>query len=228
MTTMAVAIKQYVAAANSALSGDEIKRHIEQTYPNQWKTSTVTAHLYGCVVNNPKAYLHHPSTEKFLFKNPNHTYELYSEEKHGVNEWLPTEGDIESSDESELVEASVSLERDIEDHLVHSLESIEQGLVYEDRQVSTEVGRIDIMARDRDGRRVIIEVKVGQARDAAIGQIARYMGWFLPQDDVAPRGMIVAADFTEGVQCAATTIPDLSLHRFQVSFSFEKVRYHVS
>ncbi len=25
---------------------------------------TIQAHLYACIVNNPKAYLHHPSTER--------------------------------------------------------------------------------------------------------------------------------------------------------------------
>ena len=138
--------------------------------------------LYACVINNPKAYIHHPSSERFLYRNSDGTFELYSAQIHGPNEWAPTASDDEPSDLGELAETSISLERDIEDHLVHHLDSIESGLRLVGRQISTDVGRIDILAEDRSGVRVVIEVKVGEAKDSAVGQIARYLGWYAKTD----------------------------------------------
>jgi RecB family endonuclease NucS len=40
---------------------------------------------------------------------------------------------------------------------------------------ATEVGRPDIVARDAKGNLVVIELKEGEATDAVIGQIARYL-----------------------------------------------------
>jgi hypothetical protein len=68
MTTMAQAVRAYVESAGK-VTADQIKRHINSQFPGQWKASTLQAHLYACVANNPKAYIHHPSAEKFLYRN---------------------------------------------------------------------------------------------------------------------------------------------------------------
>ena len=222
MTTMAQAIKQFVQSHGGKVTAEKIKHAINAAHPGQWKASTLQAHLYACAANNPKAYIHHPAAEKFLFRNTDGTFELYSEERHGPNEWAPSEDEDEVAEVSELVEASVSLERDIEEHLIHNLDSIESGLKYVSRQVTTEVGRIDILAEDKNGTRVIIEVKVGEAKDSALGQVARYLGWFAKTDGKPPRGMLVAAEFPQGVRYAASAIPNLTLHAYKISFAFEQ------
>ena len=121
-----------------------------------------------------------------------------------------------------LVETSISLERDIEDHLVNNLDAIEKGLTLAGRQFNTDVGRIDILAKDTAGTRVVIEIKVGEAKDSAIGQIARYLGWFARTEGNAPRGILIAGEFPEGVRYAATAIPPLTLLIYKVHFSFER------
>jgi Holliday junction resolvase-like predicted endonuclease len=170
MATMAQAIKAYVQSVGGPVTSDQIKKAITSQYPGQWKPSTLQAHLYACAANNPKAYIHHTSAEKFLYKNTDGTFELYSEERHGPNEWAPTEGEDEVADVGDLVEASISLERDVEDHLIRNLDAIESGLKFVNRQFNTDVGRIDILAEDKSGRRVVIEVKIGDAKDSAVGQ----------------------------------------------------------
>jgi endonuclease len=222
MTTMAQAIKKYVQSVGGKVTSEQIKLTINAEYPDQWKASTLQAHLYACVANNPKAYINNPFAEKFLYRNADGTFELYSEERHGPNEWAPSEGDDEVAEVSELVETSISLERDIEDHLIYNLEAIEKGLKFISRQFNTEVGRIDILAEDKNGSRVVIEVKVGEAKDSAIGQVARYLGWFAKSDGKPPRGMLVAAEFPEGVRYAASVIPNLTLHAYKISFAFEQ------
>jgi RecB family endonuclease NucS len=221
MTTMAQAIKRFLEARGAPASSQEIRRHIEAEYAGQWQPRTLQAHLYACAVNNPKAYVHHPSAERFLYKNGDGSFELYSEQLHGPNEWAPSGDDSDIESVEELVETSISLERDIEDHLIHHLEAIERGLTLVGRQVIIDVGRIDILAQDAKGRRVVIEVKVGEAKDSAVGQIARYLGWYARADGQPARGILIAAEFPEGVRFAATAIPNLQLVAYRVQFAFE-------
>jgi RecB family endonuclease NucS len=222
MSTMAEAVRNYIESVSQA-TADDIKRAINSKYPNQWKPSTLQAHLYACAVNNPKAYIHHPFTAKFLYKNSDGTFEMYDEVKHGPNEWTPPEGADEETELTELAETSISLERDIEDHLITNLAAIEDGLTFVQRQLSTDVGRIDIMAKDKDGKSVVIEIKVGEAKDSSVGQIARYLGWFAKTERKATRGILIASDFPQGVRYAAAAIPNLKLITYKVHFSFQVV-----
>lgn len=52
--------------------------------------------------------------------------------------------------------------------------------------MTIDVGRVDILARSAAGEKVVIELKVGQAKEAAVAQIARYMGWYARADGDRP------------------------------------------
>jgi hypothetical protein len=129
-------------------------------------------------------------------------------------------GEATSEALTEYVESSLSLERDLEDHIIRHLEGLEPGLELTSRQETIEVGRLDLLARDRDGRTVIIELKAGEAKDSSVGQIARYMGWFAHRDGISPRGILVASAFSDPVRYAAMAIPGLRLVTYRVSFNF--------
>ena len=224
MAKLAEVMRAYFEFANGKVTADQIVRHFNDEFPGQWKESTIRAGAtYDFVVNNPKAYKHFPGGQKFVYRNDDGTLELYSEEVHGPNVWVPLISDDEVTDVEELAETSISLERDIEDHLVRRLDAIEKGLTLVGRQVSTDVGRIDILAEDQKGLRVVIEVKVGDAKDSAIGQIARYLGYYTKTEGKPPRGILIASDFPEGVRYAAAAIPNLTLIAYRVQFSFEQV-----
>ncbi|MDR5798968.1 MULTISPECIES: endonuclease NucS domain-containing protein [Caballeronia] len=224
MTTMAQAIRQYVQTSPTGVTSADIKTHINAQHPGRWTPGTLTAHLYGCAVNQPKAYRHHPSAEKFLYKTDDGRFQIYDEAIHGPNVWAPGAGGNEIDDEEieQLIETSISLERDVEEHLIRNLESLEKGLRFVGRQEVTEVGRIDILAEDASGRRVVIELKVGEAKDAAIGQIARYLGYYARTDGKPPRGMLIASEFPEPVRYAAEAVRDLALITYRVQFAFDR------
>ena len=80
MPTIAEAIMQVLQSAGNGLTGEMIKRAIAAEFPDQWKPSAIQTHLYGCAINRPKAYVHHPYLEKFLFRNSDGTFDLYSEQ----------------------------------------------------------------------------------------------------------------------------------------------------
>lgn len=125
-------------------------------------------------------------------------------------------------DLTEYVESSLSLERDLEDQIVSHLDILEPGLTLVSRQESSDVGRLDLLARDAAGRTVIIELKAGEAKDSSIGQIARYIGWYSEKDGTAPRAILVASGFAEPVRWAAKAIPGLKLVTYRVQFAFEE------
>lgn len=225
MPTMAQAVREFVSTASSPVSAEQIRTHITSTYPGVWKPGTLTAHLYACSVNKPKAYLHHPSAERFLFRGEDGKYVIYNAEVHGPNVWAPTDGEVDVEGGSgerveDLIEASISFERDVEDHLIRNLASIEPGLVFVSRQEVIEVGRVDVLAKDASGRRVVIELKAVEGKDSAVGQIARYLGWYQKIDGTRPRGMLIAPEFSEPIRYAASAIPDLKLVSFKVQFAF--------
>ena len=222
MATMSQAIKEAFGESGGPLSREAIKQSVESRYPGKWQPATLRAHLYACAINNPKAYIHHPNSERFFYKRADGTFELYEEKTHGSNLWAPNEAEDVSEEATQAVEASISLERDIEDQLVHRLDALEEGLTFVGRQVKCDVGRVDIVGRGSDGATVVVELKVGEAKDSAIGQIARYMGWHQQHQGAGTvRGILVASDFPEGVLHAALAIPNLTLRRYRIQLTFE-------
>lgn len=80
------------------------------------------------------------------------------------------------------------------------LQTLEPGLRFEDRQVSTPIGQIDLLCKGADDKYVVVEIKVGEAEDAAFGQILRYIGWIHRNFDEGEgnvRGIILAGGFTD-------------------------------
>ena len=87
---------------------------------------------------------------------------------------------------------------------------------------SVNSGFIDILARDSAGALVVVELKAGQAKREALGQITGYMGDLLAEEpETEIRGILVAADFDKSCISVVRVIPALSLKRYRFSFMFE-------
>ncbi len=145
---------------------------------------------------------------------------------------LDNNGGAEEDITEDAIDTSLSLEADLERIIASDLSQLEQGLeLFKDqgfagRQVDTEaVGRIDLLALDRKGSLVVIELKAGEAGDRVCGQILRYMGW--AKEAIARgrrvRGIIVASSFTDQLRYAVKATPDIQLKKYEVSFSFSDV-----
>ena len=224
MPTMSEAIQEALKARGGKASREQIRDYVAQKYPDEWQPTTLTAHLYACAVNNPKAYVHHPFLKKFLFRREDGSFEIYNPEIHGENVWIPPEDD--ESVQEEYHEASLSLERDLEEYLSKNLGSLLHGLTLVERQSKTDVGFIDILAKDKDSNLVVIEIKVGEAKDAAVGQVTRYIGWVMKHrtQGKGVKGLLIASDFSEGTKYSASALPGLQLVRFKIRFEFENVQ----
>ncbi len=130
----------------------------------------------------------------------------------GERQQEPTGAEIETELE-EVVEASVSLERDLHLDYASRVSELEPGLtlVSEGVEYQTDAGRIDLLARDTHGHLVVIELKAGKAKDGALGQLLGYIGC-LADSMTNIRGILVASEFDTRVVFAAKALPTVKLH----------------
>ncbi len=116
------------------------------------------------------------------------------------------------------------LERYLHSYLITEVDEIESGLhlVENGEDYQTEVGKIDLLARDAENKLVVIELKTGTAQDGEIGQLLGYMGCLSGfESDV--RGILVASDFDSRVVCAAKALPSVKLVKYQPSFVMQEI-----
>lgn len=105
-------------------------------------------------------------------------------------------------------------EFEMEDYIAERLELLEPGMQLVGRQVRLEVGIIDILAMDRCGDLVVIELKNDVASDKVIGQITRYMGELKKEKLSNVRGIIIAMDFDKKIESSISCIPNIKLVHF--------------
>jgi endonuclease len=124
-----------------------------------------------------------------------------------------------------------AFERDLRNYLVRNLGLIEPGLrLYEEEGITGVEfpvgGRfIDILAIDREGRYVVVELKVSRGYDRVVGQLLRYMGWIEQnmESSMPARGIIVANEITSDLKLACSRIPDVRLIEYEIEFKLRPI-----
>lgn len=123
-----------------------------------------------------------------------------------------------------------SLERYLRDFIASNWEKTPLGktlaLHEEDGEFAvefpTDVGRIDILARDKARRDwVVVELKKGVESDRAVGQLLRYMGWVKKHratENEEVRGIIIAGQPDDRIRYAVSVCPTVSFCTYRVSF----------
>jgi len=90
----------------------------------------------------------------------------------------------------------------IDEHaVVNSIDVSSLGLTELGKEYNTNLGRIDILAIDKNDNRVPIEVKLDEAGDSAVGQVLGYM-----KAVNAHRGIIVAKSFSKRVRAISADL----------------------
>ncbi|MGO4396419.1 endonuclease NucS domain-containing protein [Variovorax sp. M-6] len=218
-------------------------------YP-KLKPASIRAHLVQASTND-RSRLHHTSTNETddLFvrvdsgqfrlyepgKDPAPIHEMIEgdvarqEQELGVGAVVDDEGEAEAPPGS----TEFLLEKDLQRYLAENLECIEPGLkLYEDedlRGIEFEAGggrRIDILAQDKAGAFVVLELKVSRGYDRVVGQLLRYMNWVrkeLAEPSQKVRGIIVCRTISEDLRLACASIGNVELCEYKLSVAVSKV-----
>lgn len=212
------------------------------------KSSSIRAHLVQASTND-RSRLHHPATNEtddLLFKVDSGQYRLYEPGKDPAPIHEMIAGDVErqeleataveeDEEAAESIQSSSEflLERDLQRFLAENLGCIEPGLkLYEDdglRGIEFEAGggrRIDILAVDKSGAFVVLELKVSRGYDRVVGQLLRYINWVrmeLADPGQHVRGIIICRKMTEDLRLACASIKDVELFEYKLSVSVSRV-----
>jgi Endonuclease NucS len=108
-------------------------------------------------------------------------------------------------------------ERHIEQVILHHLEEIEPGLTLVGRQLTTPVGRLDLLCKDAAGTYVVLEIKRAQGTDRVVGQILRYMGWVIETKGPA-RGIIIVQSSDPRLSSAIQAATNIQIKEFRMVF----------
>jgi len=215
-------------------------------YP-KLKSGSIRAHLVQAATNDVSR-LHHPATNEtddILFKVASGQYRLYEPGKDPAPIHDMVAGDVarqeaavavdeeEEGEEAAPGSSEFLLEKDLQRYLAENLECIEPGLkLYEDediRGIEYEAGggrRIDILALDKAGAFVVLELKVSRGYDRVIGQLLRYINWVrkeLAEPGQRVRGIIVCRVISDDLRLACASIRDVELCEYKLSVTVSKV-----
>jgi hypothetical protein len=140
---------------------------------------------------------------------------------------------IGDDDREDREDGSFAYETDLRDYLVRNLNLLEPGLqpwTDADAHTATEYPaddrgrRIDILAKDRQGVPVVIELKVSKGHERVVGQSLYYRG-SLKQRLSAPRVrvIIVAREISDELRIATRDLADIDLFEYRLSMTLNKV-----
>lgn len=210
-----------------------------KNYP-KIKTGTVTAHLIRLSTNatsrthyNPK-----PGEDDVFYQLDRSRFRLYQPTHDPSPVYTTQEPADDSAKEDQEESADVgrsgqfAYETDLRNYLASNLSSIEPGLrLYEDEGITgiefPVGGRfVDILAIDKDGNFVVVELKVSRGYDRVVGQLMRYMAWIRQNQadsNQRIRGIIVAREISEDLLLACSVVPNVELFEYQLSLSLKQV-----
>lgn len=138
------------------------------------------------------------------------------------------EDEIEDDRDGDDTNQQFRFESHLRDFLSNNLSIIEPGLkLYQKGDQSgieykIDNGRIDILATDKDGKYVVIELKVSRGRNRTVGQLLYYMGWVDKHlGNGSCRGIIIAGENLDDLVLAVKPVPRVSLFRYHLSVTVE-------
>jgi restriction system protein len=130
---------------------------------------------------------------------------------------------LEDDSEDVFPFGSVSLENDLRDYLATNISSIEKGLTLIGKEYDTkEAGRIDLLCKDKNGTSVVIELKKGRKSDEVVGQILRYIGWVMNNQNPKVRGIIIVNEPDGKLEFAVVPLKNL------IEIKYYKVKFEIS
>ncbi|MCH8274918.1 MAG: DUF91 domain-containing protein [Armatimonadetes bacterium] len=228
--------------ATDSFTSRQAHSWFESQYP-KIKRGTVQAHLVRLSTNHPTRVHYSPrpdGSDDVFFQIDRGRFRRYDPERdpppitRADPDPLGMDESDQEQDETEIgVSASeFAYESDLRDFLARNLDVIEPGLrLYEeDGQQGVEYpagGRfIDILSLDREGRFVIVDLKVSKGYDRVVGQLLRYVGWVrqnLADPGQEVRGLVIAREISDDLRLACSVAPNIELFAYELELRLKRV-----
>lgn len=142
-----------------------------------------------------------------------------------VNNLLWFAFDQEEQGPEEVVKSygSISIENDLRDFLADNIFLVEKGLSLVGKEYDTkEVGRIDLLCKDKKGSHVVVELKKGRKNDEVVGQTLRYLGWVEKKLGSKARAIVIVNEPDVRLEYALSPLRNLVVLKFyKVSFEIK-------
>ncbi len=139
-----------------------------------------------------------------------------------INKFLWNYGKEVGEMEEEEAFITLGLEKDLRRFLALNPHVLEKGLelIENGEEYDThEVGRIDLLFKDKNNNFVVIELKRKKTGDAVVGQILRYIGWVSGNLGESVRGIIIIGEPYDKLDYALKPIEHLvQLKYYRVNF----------
>lgn len=220
----------------------QITDRINEHYEKQTK-SNVARYVISMTVNAPSRInygnrkprlITEASPRDFLFSVDSESVVKYDPHKHGIWEIRKSgkSGQVIVSkvetkiQKTENPSSAFALESHLRDYLAKNLGTLkihDKKLELIRTEYSTGVGYVDILAKDDEDNFYIFELKCSKGTDKALGQILRYMGWFIAEEakDRKVFGIIVAEKIDPKLKYATRASSNIDLFEYEVNFQLK-------
>lgn len=128
--------------------------------------------------------------------------------KERITERPPMKAVLSSDEVRDIVE------KDIENIIEKNSQVIGKALRLKNRQFVTPVGRMDLIFEDREGRPVVVELKMHEVGRQAVNQLRRYMVWLRRQTQKEVCGAIVCKGVMPAFQEEFQRLKDIRILRY--------------
>lgn len=135
----------------------------------------------------------------------------------------PHEADaLELEESTSAAPVLFQVEKEMQIAVRKQLDHLEAGLSVDDGGNETVVvtGKIDIVARDKEKRLVVIELKAGLCPSGALEQVLGYAEALSEERKEPVRAYLIAGEFSDRTRTAARRVKDLELRTYEFSIKF--------
>ena len=216
-------------AHSEPISKIQVVTWIREKYPDaDFNPNTLQAQLYRSCVNVLSA--RNSSAPKIIrYEKSSKTYSRLPQGYVEADSLLRDSTNYDGDEELE-VDSKFALEAHLRDYLAKNLGLLEPGLTLwtgteaESVEYALENRRIDILAKDRGGVPVVVELKLSRGHERTLGQALYYRGKLKQLLKVSRvRIIMVAGEITEELRIASTEVSDVDVFSYKLTMQVQKI-----